>query len=180
MQRYIPEGYTKYEPSLGDYKKDLFECYVSLEKITAIFYIGRQSKPNWHYKFSSVEKMEERIAKTIYNLMSWEDMKYERKQERKNALINVRVGQIYVSSWGYDQTNVNFYQVIEKKNSKFKIVEIAKRYCGEAPSGSMSDYVVPVRDNFIGEPIWKSGFKIRCGYLSETKDDQKHFCSWYA
>jgi hypothetical protein len=37
--------------------------------------------------------------------------KIKARKSRSNA--GIKVGQVFVSSWGYDQTNVNYYEVVE-------------------------------------------------------------------
>ncbi|WP_083698587.1 hypothetical protein [Alkanindiges hydrocarboniclasticus] len=61
-----------------------------------------------------------------------------------------QLGDIFYKSWGYDQTNVNFYQVTGKKGRVTLLLrELAKdtRYIE-----SMSGYSSPIKDNFIDEP----------------------------
>ncbi|EHJ8029657.1 hypothetical protein KB282_003910 [Escherichia coli] len=48
----------------------------------------------------------------------------------------VSVGDVFVSSWGYEQTNVNFYQVISVHRTH-----------------SMSGYKTPLLNDFCGEPL---------------------------
>jgi hypothetical protein len=179
-ERYIPEGYTQFKPEIGDYPKNLFACYCDLEKLIAIFYVGKQSNPLWHIRFRDLESMKSKIVKQISNLMSLEDMKQKRKEERKEQVAKVQVGEIYYDSWGYDQTNIDFYQITGVKGKMFEITPIAKQYCGEAPGGSMSDNVLPVKDKFVGEPIWKRSLKMQSGCIWKTNETTKHYCSWYA
>ena len=108
--RWIPQGMTQYMPEIGDYRKDLFAVYVDMAKLTAIFYKGRSTKHVFYNRFQNVEQMKKKINDTISNLMSWEDRKAERKAQR-SAPHTLKVGDILYSSWGYDQTNINFYQV---------------------------------------------------------------------
>ena len=181
IKHYAPVGYQEYKPDIGDYKDGLFTCFVSLETpYRAIFYIGKRAKPGWHYNFNSLEAMKKEINETISRLMTWEDMKMARKQTRAKSLESVRVGQLYSYSWGYDQTNVEFYQVTEKLGRKFKIQRIARRLVESEGLSSMASYVSPIRDHFIDEPILKSSLSMKFGCLNITNDEQKHYCSWYA
>lgn len=178
---YVPDGYKAYTPDITGYNKELFTCFVSIEKpYRAIFYIGKRTKPGWHYSFSSLEAMKKEIHEAISRLMSWEDLKRKRRQSRVQEINKVRVGQLYSYSWGYDQTNVEFYQVIERVGKQFKMCQIARRYVDSTGLSSMASYVSPVRDHFIGEPILKSSLSMKFGCLSETKDEEQHYCSWYA
>lgn len=63
----------------------------------------------------------------------------------------LKVGDILVSSWGYDQTNVDYYQVVAvSPKGMVSIREIASEVAGDnyGPSG---ESVVPVKDKFVGE-----------------------------
>ena len=61
----------------------------------------------------------------------------------------VSVGNIFVSAWGYDQTNIDFYQVVAvSKTGRAKIQKIDRVV---TERGCPSDTVVPVPDAFIGE-----------------------------
>lgn len=41
-------------------------------------------------------------------------------------LPTINIGDIYVCSWGYDQTNVDYYKVIEVKNKSAVLVDIGQ------------------------------------------------------
>ena len=147
---YIPKGYIQYSPNLGDYPKDMFACYVTKDDSDprAIFFVGKQSKPTWHFGFYTLSDMKHKINTTISNLMS----NYERKVERKVALSQpstLKVGDIMYASWGYDQTNVDFYQVI--KTIGKRTVELRPISQSLDHTEVHSDYVLPVKDSFTGE-----------------------------
>ena len=68
----------------------------------------------------------------------------------------IKVGDIFVSTWGYEQTNIDFYQIIEVKGQYATFQEIcSKEVEGSMYSHGMACQVVPVKDSFIGEPIKK-------------------------
>ena len=55
---------------------------------------------------------------------------------------SIKVGDIFVDSWGYDQTNIDFYKVTKKMNKSVK-------------RGQCSVTVVPDPDHVIGEEMTK-------------------------
>ena len=76
------------------------------------------------------------------------------KREQTHAFLNkLEPGTILWDSWGWEQTNVEFYQVIERKGSLVQIVELCHKTI-PGSEGFMSDRVVP-GDQTQGEPIWK-------------------------
>ena len=105
--------------------------------------------------------------------------------------MNVKIGQIFRRSWGYDQTNVDYFQVVAIKAKTVVVRAISYK---EVPGsrGFMSCSIVPDKDNFIGSELPKvcrvsedasNGSKITVGtqkwaYL--VKDGEKAYCSWYA
>jgi hypothetical protein len=151
-ERYIPSTYVPYTPEIGEYPKDLFACYVDTERNIAIFYKGKSNKPVFHNRFRNAEDMGKKINGTISSLMRWEDQKLERKNARKEALAqphNLKVGDVLYTSWGYEQTNVDFYQVTKLVGKRS--VEIRPVAQTTEQSQAYADYVVPVKDAFRGD-----------------------------
>jgi hypothetical protein len=62
-----------------------------------------------------------------------------------------KVGDILYASWGYDQTNIDYYQVVDVSGSSATIRKISKY---RAPSGSTQyeNAVMPDIGNFVGPP----------------------------
>lgn len=150
--RYIPTGYTR--DNITSYyegrEQNLFEVYTNTENERgpkAIFFTGKQSKPTWHYQFTSTSDMVKKIKESIDRVTSWEDAKAKRKADRK-APHTLKVGDILYTSWGYDQTNIDFYQVTKVIGSNtVEIREVASKNIG-------SDYVyenrvLAVKDAFL-------------------------------
>lgn len=147
--RYIPSGYTQYTPEIGDYPKDLFACYVQMSdgKYFAVFYKGKDNTPVFHYRFRNEEAMKEKINGAISNLMAWEDKKLERKQARKQPH-TLRAGDIVYSSWGYDQTNVNFYQITKVIGANtVEVCAIASEVVSN--DGGPTTHVTAIKDRFL-------------------------------
>lgn len=67
---------------------------------------------------------------------------------------NVKVGSIFVASWGYEQTNVNAYQVIECKGKSTVLLKEISLETVEQTSFN-SEYVRPVKDSFFKEEIYR-------------------------
>ena len=152
----------------------------------------KATKPYANFSFKTAEQREQYIAEQIANHKGWLERKAQYKAERAGKpedLDKVQVGDIFCNSWGYDQTNVDYYQVIAKSGKSVKIREIA---CESIPGseGFMSDQVKPKKDAFLenAEPIWKRiafsngepylSFKFGSG--SKVKENGGHYRSWYA
>jgi hypothetical protein len=186
--RHIPENYIQYSPDLPGYAKDLFAAYVTRDDKDprAMFFVGKQSNPIWHYRFPNLEAMKTKLNTQISTLMSWEDMKADRKEKNKARLTAdmdaVAVGGMFSYSWGWEQTNVEFFQVIEKKSKSFVMQEIRGRMHPSEGLSSMAGYVSAVKGAFVSDakPIAKTSFSMPYGILSKTESDERHYSSWYA
>lgn len=159
--RYIPTAngipYTQYKPEIGDYPANMFEAYVSgpvsnpaNSKISyyAIFYIGRQSHSVWHYRFDSLDDIKAKINGAISALMAREDAKAKRKVVR-NAPSALKLGDILYSSWGYDQTNIDFYQVTRLVGAHTVEIRAIQSSVDHGDQGS--DYVKAIKDAFTND-----------------------------
>lgn len=63
----------------------------------------------------------------------------------------MKVNDILISKWGYEQTNVTFYQVVKVTTKMATIRKISKR---QSENSRMSTGLcVPMRDQFVSEPI---------------------------
>lgn len=63
----------------------------------------------------------------------------------------MKVNDILVSKWGYEQTNITFYQVVKVTMKTATIRKISTRQSDNFHM--MTGLCVPMRDQFIGEPI---------------------------
>lgn len=150
--RYRPQAYT--ESITGDYGIECF--YTEIGKPAAILYAGRSKKPIFHFSFRTVEQMHDYINEKIGNITTDMQSNEERKNKAKDfqaqmkASDHFKVGDIIVNSWGWEQTNIEFYQVTEVKNKKIKVQEIYQHTVeGSEYSHGMECNVMPSIDRFI-------------------------------
>lgn len=81
------------------------------------------------------------------------------KKEAVNKY-GVKVGDLFACSWGYDQTNYNFYQVTEINGSEFVTVRpVAEKYINHQ---CQDDIIKPARDQFLENDVLINGDKKRC------------------
>ncbi|MEC5509953.1 hypothetical protein P9911_029570 [Klebsiella oxytoca] len=76
------------------------------------------------------------------------------KLEFRNGTVSV--GDVFVSSWGYEQTNIGFYQVISIHGKKTVCIRPIDSEVIYINSGT---YLIPVFDTFIGEEVFKRQVK---------------------
>lgn len=79
--------------------------------------------------------------------------KLARQEAKEKTLASIKAGMILSDSWGYDQTNVEFYKVLAVKGTKVLVQELSHKDVG--PTGIVSCQVVP-GENTIGEPEWRT------------------------
>ena len=149
-------------------------------------------KVAFNYRFATVERMIEYVENWIAAEIGHEVVKAERRvqraAERKAAVAeaagNTNVGDIFVNSWGYDQTNVNAYQVVAKPTPATVIIREIAMAAIEGSYGRDCQRVKPVADAFIGEEekrrIGQYGIKTQYGNASKAAADATFYNSWYA
>lgn len=161
------------------------ECFnhvfISYGLITALFK-GRSGKPKHHYSFKTEEQQKGWIETQITLLTADEKQALIREEElmKKRALI--KEGDIFYSSWGYDQTNVDYYVVLEINNSIFTLQQLGKE--NFYTQSSMSGVCAPDINNKIGEPFKKRLSKYNTFTMTSYSNaflwdgKKKEFSSW--
>ena len=61
-------------------------------------------------------------------------------------------GDIFVCSWGYDQTNVDFYQVVKRTPKTVTVRQVAAETLSDGPL-TMTGKARAIPGQFIGEPM---------------------------
>jgi hypothetical protein len=149
----------------------------------AIGFHGKAAKPDFHLSFRTVERRAGYIAGYLDGRKRRAVMMAERRTTR-SAPHTLKVGDILVSSWGYDQTNIDYYQVTRVPGPS--TVEIRKIAANSGPEeGFMTASCTAARDKFIGEPMIKRASAGNCvriaSYASASPWDGKpDRYSWYA
>ena len=145
-------------------------------------------KVEFCYRFKNAERMYQYVEGFLAGRREAAARKEERKvtraAARKEAQENVKKGDIFVATWGWEQTNVDAYQVVAKKGATVTLREIALETI-EGSEGFMSDRVRPVKNHFIGEAFTKRitgrGIKINdCQHANPAEEGKEFYRSWYA
>lgn len=112
---------------------------------------GTAAKPFWWYLFKTIERREAFIDRRIDDLK-----RVAEKACRKSppAADHYAVGEVLYDSWGYDQTNVDWYQVTRVKGKSIWLRRVAENSsdAGNCSSG----FTQPRRNEFHGEEIRKT------------------------
>lgn len=120
------------------------------ERLCAYGFRGRSMKAAFRYWFPS----EEARNKHVTDWLTYENEGIaERKawQASRRARHTLAVGDVVYTSWGYEQTNVEFYEVIAVRGAAVDIREL-KQDRTYAEMG-MQGGCTPIKGDYKGEPI---------------------------
>jgi hypothetical protein len=93
----------------------------------------------WYYRFKSVEQFKERCLKQIESNNERQESK-KKYQEERTKPHSLKIGDILYCSWGYDQTQVDYFKVSEIIGKrKIKIVGLGTN----AESDGIHDKATP-------------------------------------
>lgn len=149
---YIPEGAVLMDAQGTDAAVYVYELAGAPYSVA---FHGTAAKPDYNYRHKSVEQRTDFIARFIAARKSHAEYIAKKRQERK-APHTLKLGAILSSSWGYDQTNVDFYEVVAVVgNNSVKIQKIGQALAEEQKGGPSAEYVVPVPGSYKGEPMLK-------------------------
>jgi hypothetical protein len=144
-------------------------------------------KPVWGHWFMSPAYRDQRVAEFFAGQRARLARKAKAKAER-SAPHTLTVGAVLYSSWGYEQTNVSFYQVVALKGaSSVMLRKISGEMVDSEGYSSMAGKTRAVRDTFKGEAFAKRvsmyggrpSVKIDRSETAWLDDGSAHYVSWY-
>lgn len=118
-------------------------------KLYAIAFTGKQSKPALHYRFLTLQSRTDEIDAFFKGLDQKAALKAERRAARKAPLL-LEIGDILYASWGYDQTNIDFYQVTATTKKTVTFRKIGQEII-ENSHGFMCEDVIAKKDCFLDD-----------------------------
>lgn len=119
-------------------------CYESGRGPAFVAYKGRQSRPARFYAFPDAERRDANLADFVKQQTEAEDWK-RAKRETGHGLA---VGDILYSSWGYEQTNVDFFEVVRVPTARSAVVRQIEQEIIESGPGYMSGTTTPKPGQF--------------------------------
>ena len=146
----IYENY-KNEIHIFEYQEDKYFCLAIFNK--------KAYKPYCHIAFKDEQRKKTYVGeqkKITDEGIKQRELWLQRNLEEAKKYVP---GAILYSSWGYEQTNIDFYKIVNRVNDTVTLVEIGglRNY-----SGDMSGTVTPNTEKIIGEPFKK---RISKGYI---------------
>jgi len=148
--------------------------YEQSGSLYGVAFQGHAQKPLWNYRFRDEAQRDRQIQETIQSRQKHLERKLEEQKKRQEFTHDYKVGDILYSSWGYDQTNIDFYEVVGVTQKAIKVREIGQKV---VKSDRGADYVVAVLGSFKGAPMTKRvrpGGSVRIeSFASASKWDGK-------
>lgn len=146
---YLPPAIRGTDPFVPPGTDLAFWSWEENGKLYGIAFQGKADKPLWNFRFLSDAQRQQRIKDTIDTRKMVLQKKQEAQQAKREYQHGLQVGDILYSSWGYDQTNVDFYQVVAVVGKQVAIREIASKVVS---GDAFSENVAAVKGSFIGPP----------------------------
>lgn len=120
--------------------------------IYAIAFVGKQSKPLWHLRFQTEQRRQQHIDQTAQDRRQRLAAKVKEQLARKDFQHGFEVDDILYASWGYDQTQCDFFQVTDVHGKEIVVREIGQRVVSQ---GRASEKVMAEPGEFAGPPMRK-------------------------
>lgn len=136
----------------------------------AVVFSGKAQKPTWHHSFRDEAARESRVWGFFEAVQAVEQRRADRRAERKAWVHPYKVGDVFSTCWGYEQTNREYYEVVEVRGKHLIVREIARGYVETQWCAGKS---APMTGQFIGEPLrvlaQERGFKVGHTFASYDK-----------
>lgn len=128
----------------------------------------------------------ENIVRKAQNIINSFFIKEEKTVIVKELKTQFQLGDIFVESWGYEQTNIDFYQVVKVNKASVVLKAIGSK--SVRATGWASDEVEPMKNEFVGEETWTKRTKVGSKYLKGIAHGvltlheygKSYHRSWYA
>jgi hypothetical protein len=143
---YIPKGAVKVSDKRSDAVAYLTSNHAG--KPCAMVFYGKQSKPVANYRFRDDAERAQSIERLFTARQAHDKRQADRRAEDKAFVHDAQVGDIYRTCWGYDQTNVEFFQIVEIKGKWAILREIAAAV-DERTAGGPSERIGPQTGAFL-------------------------------
>lgn len=139
--------------------------------------------PDFNQGFISEEAKMKAITDWVQRLRLKQAHQQKRRAERSAFVHTLKMGDLLFTSWGYDQTNVDFYEVVEVKSKKSVLLRKLKVTITQ--DGFMCGKTTPLKGEYTGNAFLKrvaagNRVKIDDGQNAYPWDGKGKSCSWYA
>lgn len=134
------------------------------------------------YYFQDEQRRQDWVTEQMNNIKKRIAETNKAKESVKTGIAEhqYKIGDILYQSWGYEQTNVDFFEIVEVLPKSVKIRAIYQKMV-ENSQGFMSEYVTPVSGKYKSEAVTKPvKAYISCnGVVSLYIPNGRHILSLY-
>jgi hypothetical protein len=151
-QIYIPKGVNTSKVALKDGSAVVY-LYSMRDKLLAIGFRGTAARAEFHYSYRTEAQRREYVTQWLASVRALQERKANERSERSEWVNPLKVGDILHTSWGYDQTNVEFYAVTRMSGRRVWVREIAADYEATGFMSGNTWPAMPIR--YIGEEMMR-------------------------
>lgn len=102
-----------------------FFSYTREGNLVGAMLSTRGHKLSWHYRFKTAEERNTYIEKYKETILKNLEAEKERNEKYLKVKEEYQAGKVLVCSWGYEQTQVDFYLIQERKGETLTLVPLA-------------------------------------------------------
>jgi len=133
---------------------DAFEAWTfpHKDRFGFVMYLGKSAKPWKYYGYPTEAKRDDGFQRHATGARAIAAEKAKRKADERAKLDaghGLQIGDVVRSSWGYDQTNIDHYQIVKVIGKR--TVEVRKLAEHIEATGDMSGNASPIWGEFVGE-----------------------------
>lgn len=180
--RYVPAGAVEQRDNEARTVVYLFNNPQG--KPAALGYAGTAGKPAFRFRFASEQARDAYVTEWVRKQFAIVTRRAEAKAERAAATHGLAVGDVVYTCWGYEQTNVDFYQVVDVRTAK--TVHVRQLRQNTTETGFMCGHTVPLANEFKDDKVFRCramAEQVLCltaGRSARWWDGRPVSCSWYA
>jgi hypothetical protein len=151
---------------------------------------GKAAKPIANYAFKSADRAEAFIAsekeKEAARVAYQATRKAERSAKAAAFVMPYKVGDVLHGSWGWEQTNCEFAQVVKILGKRKLVIQgISSKRVGDGYSHGMAENLVPLPGVFVGAELARvvdlyGGVNWNAHCSMHAWDGSPKYSSWYA
>lgn len=181
-QRWIPKDSTEFRHPDG---LCVIYCYGTAERPVALCYIGSAGKSSWHRIYRNQAQRDADVIAQFQSCTKSAEFRAQCKVQR-NQPTTLAIGDIVSNSWGWEQTNVDWYVVTRKTTNYVWLQPIASEMTKSEGCSSMAGHTIPTQPikpiaNAKEEMHKSTGTSVSFKYGSGGQWDGKpEYVSWYA
>jgi len=167
-----------------DFLNHIIFLYTNNNKPVLAIFGPRGHRPETHFNFKNEAQRANYLADQKTSIQRRHDQDEARMKQYTEEKKGFEVGKILRSSWGCEQTNIDYYLIIERKNDFVTLQEIGENRQTDPRYGDRGT-TTPDTNKKVGEPFKKKVSKFASIELASYKfgrlwDEKPDYWSSYA